>query len=73
MYDSVAAICSHDAEKLGLRFTEECVYEDMALGEVMRGRESVKAGTVISSQLFLTSKWRHYHFSSRVTGLAASG
>lgn len=43
-YDFVAAIASHDAEKIALCFTEDCFYEDMALGEVMRGREAVKAG-----------------------------
>jgi steroid delta-isomerase-like uncharacterized protein len=44
MYDLVAAISSHDAEKIASCFTEDCFYEDMALGGIMRGREAVKAG-----------------------------
>ena len=44
LYDLVAAISSHDAEKIAACFTEDCFYEDVALGGVMRGREAVKAG-----------------------------
>ena len=44
MYDLVAAISAHDVEKIESCFTEDCFYEDVALGGVMRGREVVKAG-----------------------------
>jgi len=44
MHDLVAAISSHDVERIASCFTEDCVYEDVAFGEVMRGREAVKAG-----------------------------
>ncbi len=43
MRDLVAAISSHDAEKVASYFTEDCIYEDVALGSVMHGREKVKA------------------------------
>ncbi|MGA2504595.1 MAG: nuclear transport factor 2 family protein [Anaerolineales bacterium] len=44
MNDIATGISSHDAEKIASCFTKDCVYEDMALGEVMHGREAVKAG-----------------------------
>jgi steroid delta-isomerase-like uncharacterized protein len=42
--DLIAAISSHDVEKIASCFTEDCFYEDVAQGGVMRGREAVKAG-----------------------------
>jgi len=44
MDDFIAAVSSHDPEKIGICFTEDCFYQDMALGGIMRGREAVKAG-----------------------------
>lgn len=44
VHDLVAAISSHDAEKIASLFTEDCFYEDVALAGVMRGREALKAG-----------------------------
>jgi steroid delta-isomerase-like uncharacterized protein len=44
MDDFIAAVASHDAERLASCFTEDCFYQDMALGGVMRGREAVKDG-----------------------------
>jgi steroid delta-isomerase-like uncharacterized protein len=46
MDDFIAAVSSHDAEKLAICFTEDCFYQDMALGGVMRGRKAVKAGYI---------------------------
>jgi steroid delta-isomerase-like uncharacterized protein len=40
----VAAINSHDVEKLATLFTEDCYYEDVALGGVMQGGEAIKTG-----------------------------
>ena len=39
----VAAISSHDVEKLVSLYTEDCFYEDVAQGGTMRGREALKA------------------------------
>jgi steroid delta-isomerase-like uncharacterized protein len=44
IYDFVAAVSSHNAEKTATCFTEDCFYQDMALGGVMCSREAVKAG-----------------------------
>ena len=44
MYDFVAAMSSHDVDKIGSCFTKNCIYEDMALGEFMHGSEAVKTG-----------------------------
>jgi steroid delta-isomerase-like uncharacterized protein len=44
MDDFVAAVSTHDAEKVATCFTDDCFYQDMALGGIMRGREAVKAG-----------------------------
>jgi steroid delta-isomerase-like uncharacterized protein len=43
MYNFVDAISSQDADKIEACFTEDCVYEDIALGAVMHGGEAVKA------------------------------
>jgi steroid delta-isomerase-like uncharacterized protein len=51
MDDFIAAVSSHDAEKIATCFTEDCFYQDMALGGIMRGREAVKAGY---SDIFVT-------------------
>jgi len=51
MDDFIAAVSSHDAEKIAACFTEDCFYQDMALGGVMCGREAVKAGY---SDIFVT-------------------
>jgi steroid delta-isomerase-like uncharacterized protein len=40
----IAAINSHDVDKLESLFTEDCFYEDVALGGVMRGGKAVKIG-----------------------------
>jgi steroid delta-isomerase-like uncharacterized protein len=40
----IAAINSHDIEKLETLFTEDCFYEDVALGGIMHGSEAVKTG-----------------------------
>jgi steroid delta-isomerase-like uncharacterized protein len=42
--DFIAAVSSHDVDKIAICFAEDCVYQDMALGGIMRGREAVKAG-----------------------------
>jgi steroid delta-isomerase-like uncharacterized protein len=42
--DAISAINSHDVEKLASLFTEDCFYEDVALGGVMHGSEAVKTG-----------------------------
>ena len=44
IHELVAAISSHDAEKMAALFTEDCFYEDVALQSVMRGREALKTG-----------------------------
>jgi steroid delta-isomerase-like uncharacterized protein len=44
IHDLVVAISSHDVEKIASLFTEDCFYEDVALGGVMQGREALKAG-----------------------------
>jgi steroid delta-isomerase-like uncharacterized protein len=38
-----AAWNSHDAEKLASFFTDDCVYEEVALGKITRGKEEFKA------------------------------
>jgi hypothetical protein len=40
----IAAINSHDVDKLESLFTEDCFYEDVALGGVMHGGKAVKIG-----------------------------
>lgn len=42
--DVTAAINSHVIEKLVKLFTEDCFYEDVALGGVMQGSEAIKTG-----------------------------
>ena len=44
IHELIVAISSHDVEKLAALFTEDCLYEDVALGSVMRGREALKTG-----------------------------
>ncbi len=44
MDDFVAAVFSHNSEKIAACFTEDCFYQDMALGGIMHGSEAVKAG-----------------------------
>ena len=44
IHELIAAIASHDVEKMASLFTEDCFYEDVALGSVMRGREALKTG-----------------------------
>jgi steroid delta-isomerase-like uncharacterized protein len=41
--DYLAAWNSHDVEKIPSFFTDDCVYEDVAIGAVNRGKEEVKA------------------------------
>jgi len=41
--DYLAAWNSHDVEKIASFFTDDCVYEDVAMGAVNRGKEQVKA------------------------------
>jgi steroid delta-isomerase-like uncharacterized protein len=43
LHDVVAAVNSHDVEKMALFFTDDCLYEDVASGGVMRGTEALKA------------------------------
>ena len=38
-----AAWSAHDAEKVAAYFTDDAVYEDVALGEVHRGKAAIKA------------------------------
>ena len=42
--DWTAAWNSHDAAKIALFFTEDGVHEDIAVGNLFRGREEIKAG-----------------------------
>jgi steroid delta-isomerase-like uncharacterized protein len=42
LHDLFAAINSHDVDKIATLFTEDCSYEDVALGSVMHGRDAVK-------------------------------
>jgi steroid delta-isomerase-like uncharacterized protein len=44
IHELIAAISSHDVEKMASLFTEDCLYEDVALGSVMHGREALKTG-----------------------------
>ena len=62
--DYLAAWNSHDVEKIASFFTDDCVYEDVAVGAVSRGKEELKA---------LTSKWSRRPVSSPATGRAPSG
>lgn len=39
----VAAWASHDVEKIASYFTDDCVYEDLAAGVVLHGKEELKA------------------------------
>jgi steroid delta-isomerase-like uncharacterized protein len=39
----IAAVNSHDVEKMVSFFTDDCVYEDMAVGVVNRGKQELKA------------------------------
>jgi len=41
--DYLAAWSSHDVEKIASFFTDDCVYEDVAVGAVNRGKEELKA------------------------------
>jgi steroid delta-isomerase-like uncharacterized protein len=41
--DLIAAWSSHDVEKLASCFTDDCVYEDVTLGLVNRGRAELRA------------------------------
>jgi steroid delta-isomerase-like uncharacterized protein len=41
--ESVAALNSHDIEKCLSFYTDDCVYEDVALGKVNHGKEELKA------------------------------
>jgi steroid delta-isomerase-like uncharacterized protein len=40
---TIAALNSHDIDKLISFYMDECVYEDMALGRVSHGKEELKA------------------------------
>ena len=40
--DYLAAWSSHDAEKVASFFTDDCVFEDMAFGIVMHGKNEVQ-------------------------------
>jgi steroid delta-isomerase-like uncharacterized protein len=44
IHELIAAISSHDVEKMASLFTEDCLYEDVALGSAMHGREALKTG-----------------------------
>lgn len=41
--DYLGAWSSHDVEKIASFFTDDCVYEDVAMGAVNRGKEELKA------------------------------
>ena len=41
--DYLSAWNSHDVEKIPPFFTDDCIYEDVAIGAVSRGKEEVKA------------------------------
>ncbi|MEN6317830.1 MAG: ketosteroid isomerase-related protein [Syntrophaceae bacterium] len=41
--DVVAAWNSHDTEKVVSFFTDDCVYEDLAFGQIKRGKEELRA------------------------------
>ena len=49
--DLIAAWSSHDVEKLLLLFTEDCIYEDVTMGAVNRGKSELKlfAGAVLGA------------------------
>jgi steroid delta-isomerase-like uncharacterized protein len=44
LFEFVDAVSMQDLNKLASLFTEDCVYEDVAQGGTMLGREEVKAG-----------------------------
>ncbi len=44
LQELVEAVSLQDAKKLASLFTEDCYYEDVALGGSMHGRKEVKAG-----------------------------
>jgi steroid delta-isomerase-like uncharacterized protein len=39
----VEAWASHDPDKMVAVFTEDCIYEDVALGRIMHGKEEIRA------------------------------
>jgi len=41
--DMYAAWCAHDPDKVAAFYTDDCVYEDMAMGVVNRGRAELLA------------------------------
>lgn len=41
--DSIDAANSHDINKFTTFYTDDCIYEDMAMGRVNRGKEELKA------------------------------
>ncbi|MBL7209749.1 MAG: ester cyclase [Dehalococcoidia bacterium] len=43
MKDYLAAWNSHDVDKILSFFTDDCIYEDVAAGNVSRGKEELKA------------------------------
>ena len=43
MLDYLAAWNSHDVDKILSFYTEDCIYEDVATGNVSRGKEELKA------------------------------
>ncbi|MCX5997267.1 MAG: ester cyclase [Chloroflexi bacterium] len=40
--DLIAAVNSHDVDKMLTLFTDDCVYEDVAVGKVNRGKQELK-------------------------------
>jgi steroid delta-isomerase-like uncharacterized protein len=44
LFEFVEAVSMQDLDKLASLFTEDCVYEDVAQGGTMLGRDKVKAG-----------------------------
>jgi steroid delta-isomerase-like uncharacterized protein len=41
--DEEAAWASHDLDKMVAVYTDDCIYEDVALGKVMQGKEAIRA------------------------------
>jgi steroid delta-isomerase-like uncharacterized protein len=41
--ESLVAMNSHDIEKFLTFYTDDCVYEDMAIGKVNHGKEEIRA------------------------------
>ena len=56
MIDYLAAWNSHDVEKIASFFTDDGVYEDVAIGAVNRGEEELKA--FISSTFTFFPDWK---------------